>query len=230
MVLTQFGSFGTRDLLAHHTEDSRPYFFLGLEKDAILLFGSSSIFRNAVLSLRTIEIYIPKGLYFSRSKMSHDIPMNEQEPQKVTPSPALVKEAGYWLSKVSQEYFWTIGEIEKAEVHLEAMRSKKTQMLRENPWLGNIQGIVQKEATKIATEASIPPEELNQEIQSLAQEEKHLDEEVAEDPEARKKKEDKLQDIQAKKTRRSLLKKIQLGAAKSRKSQFPPGHPSHGKH
>jgi len=91
--------------------------------------------------------------------MSADQADNQEFPEEVSVSPALVREAASELTEISKIFFQLGHEISTHEKNLAALRSKRATMLRENPWLGNVQGIINKEANKLAKMASLPPEE-----------------------------------------------------------------------
>lgn len=71
----------------------------------------------------------------------------------------LVREASHELNTKLYEYAETCWEVQDLEIRLAEARKKKVDMLKENPWLGNVQGILNKEALKMAKKALVPPEE-----------------------------------------------------------------------
>lgn len=163
--------------------------------------------------------------------MSHDSEMAEQTPEITPPPASLVKEAASSLAKVAHEFFTLTLEIEDFEEQLAARRRRKASLIQENPWLGNAVGALNKEASKIATDAYNPKMDLDQEEVTLDQY-LSIESKIEEaDPKAQKIREQKLLDAKAKLVRARLKKKIlrDLSGKKSA-SQFLPGHPSFGKH
>lgn len=156
------------------------------------------------------------------------------DPQAEEPSvsQALVKEASQELSAVLYEYSETCWKLQELEKELLAARNKRSKMLQVNPWLGNVQGILKKEAIKMAKKANHPP--LEEAVQSDQMVVDHPEHEVKEvlgliplksKPSARPIRNDTTPEA----TRARILKKsnkIQEKAVTTKK-QFPPDHPSH---
>lgn len=158
----------------------------------------------------------------------------ENPPQEEVPQvpQALVREAGHELTTKLYDYAEICWELQDLEARLVAARKKRVEMLRVNPWLGNVQGIINKEAFKMAKTAQVPPEE-----EALASD--HM-EEVIEAHEQKdvvalipKKKKPGPRPIRNDTTpeavRARILKKSNKIAelAQTAKSQFGPEHPSH---
>lgn len=149
-----------------------------------------------------------------------------EEKQKVSEEieipPSLLEEARMDLAKTAKDYQILTLQIHRGELELKQKRQEKAELLRKNPWLGNIQGVINKEATKAAKKSLIPPED-----------------HVAEQPEASSGKEE-VERIPKKRSqaainqagpskRTRLEKKIRQVEDSKKPSQFLPGHPSYGK-
>jgi len=156
------------------------------------------------------------------------------EPQEEVPqvSQLLVKEASQELSAVLYEYAETCWEMQELEARLAEARRKRALMLKERPWLGNVQGILNKEAFKMAKAAAVPAAEVavhsdQMEMDNPALEQKAMVELIPKKakPAPRPIRKDKTPEA----VRASILKKSNKleERASSSKKQFLPEHPSH---
>jgi len=164
--------------------------------------------------------------------MSEEITNEEQElAEEVVVSQAFVKEASHELSALLKEYAeacWVIGDLENKTA---VARKKRSDLLKANPWLGNVQGTLNKEAFKMAKKAAFPPEVVelaSDHMEGLEEsiEQKGMIELIP------KKKKKQAQRIEADKTpeatRARILKKntkMELMSSSSKK-QFSPDHPA----
>lgn len=165
--------------------------------------------------------------------MSQEVPAVEQVQEEAPQIPqALVKEASQELSALLYEYSEACWNISDLEANLAAARKRRAELLQVNPWLGNVQGILNKEALKMAKKASLPP-------QAEAPASDHMDL----DPESHeqkgmmelipKKKKQPPRKIESDKTPEAIRARILKKSSKleerasSSKKQFGPDHPSH---
>jgi hypothetical protein len=147
-------------------------------------------------------------------------------------SQALVKEASQELSALLYEYAeacWNIGDL---EAKLAEARKRRTDLLKENPWIGNVQGILNKEAFKMAKKAAVPPAE-------EAPHSDHMDGIVENFEQKRmvelipKNKKDPPQRIRNDRTPEATRARVMKRSSKldmvasSTKKQFGPDHPAH---
>lgn len=147
--------------------------------------------------------------------------------------PSLVKEAAEELTLKLNKFTALGRSIAALEKDLKAAREQRQKMLRENPWLGNIQGILNKEATKMAQRAYGGPEQEQDPdtpMDDLPDSEKKIPSEDL-TPLVPKKSPGPIDPNKTPAAVRARLdKKLnkQKELARIAKSQFPPGHPSHG--
>lgn len=164
--------------------------------------------------------------------MSEEISNEELElAEEPAVSQAFVKDASHELSALLKEYAetcWSIGDLEAKTA---AARKKRSDLLKANPWLGNVQGVLNKEAFKMAKKAAVPPEvEAPSSDQMEGLEEAHEQKGMIELIPKKKKKQ--AQRIEAEKTpeatrARILKKNTKLDIlASSSKKQFSPDHPA----
>jgi hypothetical protein len=165
--------------------------------------------------------------------------MSQEESAAIVPqdevpqvSQYLVREAGAELTEKLKDYAETCWEMQELEAKLAEARKKRADMLKENPWLGNVQGILNKESLKMAKKASHPVEE-------AAPEESQMDldsgilEQKREIPLIPKKSKPAPRPIRNDKTpeavRARILKKSNKIEERIRSAggQFDPDHPSH---
>lgn len=164
--------------------------------------------------------------------MSQEEAAAEQE-QAEAPvvSQALVKEASQELSAVLFDYSEACWNISDLEAKLAEARKKRADLLKANPWLGNVQGILNKEAFKMAKKASAPPEvgalpSDQMDVESEAYEQKGMIELIP------KKKKKPPQKIKEDKTPEAVRARVLKRSSKldelssSSKKQFAPDHPA----
>lgn len=142
--------------------------------------------------------------------------------------PALAKEASLWVTKVLKDYTQVILQIEQEETTLKGLRAKKAELLKEHPWIGNVQGLINKEGFKAAKKSLTPPAP---EPVSAAEpaEDNHEEQKVVQIPKKPPKRAAaQKRDLEAEKTRKNLLKKTTKLQEERNKSlsQFPAGHPA----
>jgi hypothetical protein len=153
----------------------------------------------------------------------------EEEP---VVSQVLVKEASQELSALLYEYADACWSIADFEDKLAVARKRRTDLLKANPWLGNVQGILNKEAFKIAKKASVPPEEGAPHSDQMVGIEESIEQKNFQ-PLIPKKKKAPPKKILGDKTpeavRARILKKSSKieDRASSSKKQFHPDHPAH---
>lgn len=163
--------------------------------------------------------------------MSESIPTEDvlvgSDSEELDPTPLLQKEVYLDLSKTLKEFTECSLKIEEAENTLQQQRARKAALLREHPWIGNIQGTLNKEAFKVA-KASLhpPPEQAPAEAPSEAL---HEQKEIPVIQKKKKAVQKPSEDLEAKKARRRIEKKLiqKDTEIKKSKSQFLPGHPAH---
>jgi hypothetical protein len=164
--------------------------------------------------------------------MSQEEPTVEQvEEEEPVVSQLLVKEATQELSALLYEYADACWSITDLEDKLVAARKKRTDLLKVNPWLGNVQGVLNKEAFKLAKKASVPQgDEAPHSDQMVGIIENHEQKGLV--PLIPKKKKQPPKKIQGDKTpeavRARILKKSSKleERASSSKKQFLPEHPA----
>lgn len=162
--------------------------------------------------------------------MSEEAPPAQSSPSKKEElPPELLKEASFSLLKDLEEFCKLGKNIQLLERELAVQRNKRTNMLREKPWLGNVQGILNKEAAKEVKKYLTPPEieEIEHSSDMLVEEQF----EAKATPQVPKKKTITIQpaeDLESRKAHRRLMGKILEKEELSRKAnrQFPPGHPA----
>lgn len=152
--------------------------------------------------------------------------------EEVVVSQAFVKDASHELSALLKDYAetcWLIGDLEKKTAEA---RKKRSELLKANPWLGNVQGTLNKEAFKMAKKAAIPPEVAepsSDQMEGLEEsiEKKEMIELI---PKKKKKPPQKIEaDKTPEATRARILKKstkLDIMGSSSKK-QFSPDHPAH---
>jgi D-aminopeptidase len=152
-----------------------------------------------------------------------------EEPQV---SQALVKDATQELAAILYEYAEACWDLQELEDLLAAARKKRSEMLKVNPWLGNVQGILKKEAIKMAKKASVPPPEPEPHSDQMEEVESGLEVKEMQEliprrnkPAPRPIRNDKTPEA----VRARILKKSnKLGEkAQTAKKQFDQDHPSH---
>jgi len=155
--------------------------------------------------------------------------VEEEEP---VVSQILVKEATQELSALLYDYADACWNITDLEDKLAVARKRRSDLLKANPWLGNVQGILNKEAFKIAKKASLPPEEEALPSDQMAGiiESHELKEMIPLIPKKKKQTPKKIQgDKTPEAVRARILKKSSKleDKASSSKKQFHPDHPAH---
>lgn len=164
--------------------------------------------------------------------MSQEEPTAEQDQAEVAQvSQALVKEASQELSALLYDYAESCWNISDLEARLAEARKKRADLLKANPWLGNVQGILNKEAHKVAKKASVPAADPevpsdHMEVEAEAHEQKGMMELI---PRIKKNPPRK---IQADKTPEAVRARVLKRSSKldelssSSKKQFGPDHPA----
>lgn len=166
--------------------------------------------------------------------MSGQEELQDQEIAKDSKIPqSLVKEASEELATKLYTFAQCCRSINALERQLKKARAERVELLKENPWLGNVQGVLNKEANKMATKAyQGPQEEQGSDVPMedlLSSERKDAPSSLIPlkpRPGPKPIKNDKTPEAVRASLDKKMNKKLEI-IAKS-KSQFGPEHPAHG--
>jgi len=145
----------------------------------------------------------------------------------------LVKEASEELATKLYTFAQCCRSINALERQLKKAREERLFLLKENPWLGNVQGVLNKEASKMATLAYEEPEaeqgsDVQMEDEALSERKDIPKDLIPLKPKPGPRPVSSQRTPEA--VRASLSKKMNKSSEIKRKSssQFGPEHPSHG--